>query len=286
VKMFFGEKYGDVVRVVFIDEQFSVEFCGGTHVAQTQDIGLFKIISEGSIASGVRRIEAVTGRGIQRYIQEQLDSATKLHGQMEHLVEETERLERRFKLHDPSYTESPRESIRVPSLQKGATASETLRRIALSQEEIGAAMERLARTSATLQKELRRRNVLEASAGIDELVSSATSLNGSKLVSSRIAASSMDELKSMGDSLRAKLGSGVGVLASVIDQKVALVCVVTDDLIKARNLQAGKIVGEMARCVGGGGGGKPHLATAGGKEVDKLDEALKKASSIVRSMLH
>jgi alanyl-tRNA synthetase len=95
----------------------------------------------------------------------------------------------------------------------------------------------------------------------------------------------MDTLKSIGDTLRSKIGSGVGLLASIIDDKVALVCVVSDDLIKTKNIQAGKIVGAVAKIVGGGGGGKPHLATAGGKDVAKLDEALKGVAAVVEGMM-
>jgi alanyl-tRNA synthetase len=95
----------------------------------------------------------------------------------------------------------------------------------------------------------------------------------------------MDELKGLGDALRTQLGSGVGLLASVIEEKVALVCVVTDDLLKKTPLQAGKIVGAIARKVGGGGGGRPHLATAGGKDVAKLEEALKDVEAVVTAML-
>jgi alanyl-tRNA synthetase len=95
----------------------------------------------------------------------------------------------------------------------------------------------------------------------------------------------MDTLKSIGDTLRSKIGSGVGLLGSIIDDKVALVCVVSDDLIKTKNIQAGKIVGAVAKIVGGGGGGKPHLATAGGKDVAKLDEALKGVAAVVEGMM-
>jgi len=95
----------------------------------------------------------------------------------------------------------------------------------------------------------------------------------------------MDELKSIADSLRTRIGSGVGVLGAVVDEKVAIVCVVTDDVIKEKRLEAGKIVGVVAKIVGGGGGGRPHLATAGGKDVKKLDEALKSASAIVKSLM-
>jgi alanyl-tRNA synthetase len=116
-------------------------------------------------------------------------------------------------------------------------------------------------------------------------VEHAVSLNGFKVVSSRIEAATMDDLKSIGDSLRTRLGSGVGVLACVIEDKATLVCVVTDDLITSRNLQAGKIVGELARQVGGGGGGKAHLATAGGKDVARLDEALSNTTSVITAML-
>ena len=101
----------------------------------------------------------------------------------------------------------------------------------------------------------------------------------------KVKADSMDELKSLGDSVRSKLGTGVGIIASVIEGKVALVCVVTDNLIKEKNLQAGKIVGALAKEVGGGGGGRPHLATAGGKDVDKLGRAIASAPAIVRSFL-
>jgi alanyl-tRNA synthetase len=92
-------------------------------------------------------------------------------------------------------------------------------------------------------------------------------------------------LKSLGDSLRAKLSSGVGLLASIIEDKVQLVCVVTDDLVAAKKISAGKVVGEIAKLVGGGGGGRPHMATAGGKDIAKLDEALAQIKLIIKSHL-
>ncbi|MBI3189097.1 MAG: alanine--tRNA ligase, partial [Ignavibacteriales bacterium] len=122
----------------------------------------------------------------------------------------------------------------------------------------------------------------DASSSIDDLVKDAKEVNGFKVVAAKIEVSNADELKNIGDTLRSKLGSGVGVLASVIDDKVSLVCVVTDDLIKEKKLQAGKIVGDIAKKLGGGGGGRPHLATAGGKDVEKLDEVLKSVFDIVQ----
>ncbi|MCB0750755.1 MAG: alanine--tRNA ligase, partial [Ignavibacteriae bacterium] len=94
----------------------------------------------------------------------------------------------------------------------------------------------------------------------------------------------MDELKSMGDDLREKIKSGVGVLISEVDGKVGIVCVVTDDVIKTKKMQAGKIVGQLAKQVGGGGGGRPHLATAGGKDVQKIDDTLKSVEEIIKSI--
>jgi len=283
VMMFFGDKYGDTVRVVFIDENFSVEFCGGTHVKNTKDIGLFKIVSESSIASGVRRIEAVTGEGIKRYIDEQLKKVKLLDAHLEQLIEESDKLEREMsKYREPAFVHARPSLGRIHLSPHHDEAIRQLEQELVAREQ---AVEVMAKRTQDLKKDISKHKVKEASHGIDGLVDGASSVNGFKVVSSKVEASTMDELKSMGDALRSKLGSGVGVLASVIEEKVAFVCVVTDDLIKTRNLQAGKIVGEMAKQVGGGGGGRPHLATAGGKDVAKLDEALRRTSDIVQEML-
>jgi alanyl-tRNA synthetase len=283
VKMFFGEKYGETVRVVFIDEKFSVEFCGGTHVKNTKDIGLFKIISESSIASGVRRIEAVTGEGVQRYIDAQLAKAKTLDDQLAKFIEETKAL--RLELNKYA---AKSESVVRPSLGAITIPPNQSEAIQLLEQEIAKreeALEQASKQTLDLKKELSKYKVKEVASGIETLVERAASVNGFKVVSSKVAAATMDELKSIGDTLRSKLGSGVGVLASIIDEKVAFVCVVTDDLIKTKNLQAGRIVGEMAKQVGGGGGGRPHLATAGGKDVAKLDAALEQTTAIVQSFL-
>ncbi len=224
--MFFGDKYGDKVNVVQFGD-FTMEFCGGTHVKNSSEIGLFKIISESSIASGVRRIEAVTGEGVEKYIHTQLE----LVKQSEHRVEELLDIKKKL------------------------------------EKEIS---------------ELRTKEKLEQ---LDHIISIHSEEKGVFIHKGRVHADSMDELKSFGDELRKKIKSGVGVLIAQVEDKVGIVAIVSDDLIKQKNLSAGKIVGELAKLVGGGGGGRPHLATAGGKDVSKIPAALSKVESVVSSFL-
>ena len=219
--MFFGDKYGDKVNVVQFGD-YTLEFCGGTHVHNSSQIGLLKIISESSIASGVRRIEAVTGEGVEKYISE-LQSKLEIEEQkINQLIDEKKKLEKE-----------------IASLQL--------------KEKLG---------------------------GIDSIISSANEVNGIKIFKGKVEASNMDELKSMGDELREKMKSGVGLLISEIENKVGIVAVVSDDLIKEKKILAGNIVKQIAQIVGGSGGGRPHLATAGGKDVTKIDEALSSIEKI------
>jgi alanyl-tRNA synthetase len=284
VKMFFGDKYGDRVRIVEIDPKFSVELCGGTHVKNTKDIGLFKIISESSIASGIRRIEAVTGQGLNQYIQKQIQKIGELDEHLAKLVEEKEILEKElgsFK----KIEKSPTQSLGIVSLQSDQVTEKDIANVENALRQREETIVHVSKSTNDLKKELSKYRVKEAASSIDTLVSNGVALNGFKVVSAKIAVADAEELKSIGDTLRSKLSSGVGVLGAVVDEKVSLVCVVTDDLIKEKKLQAGKIVGEIAKRVGGGGGGRPHLATAGGKDISKLDEALNQTLSIIQSML-
>lgn len=283
IKMFFGDKYDERVRIVEIDSQFSVELCGGTHVKNTREIGPFKIISESSIASGIRRIEAVTGEGLQRYIEKRLKKIGELDEHLAKLIEEKELVEKELNKYT-KVEKSPRPLLEKILLPR-TTNRQSFKIVESAEKEREKTIEEITKHTTHLKREVSKRRIQEAVSSIDRLVSSASALNGFKIISARIDAQTMDELKSIGDSLRSKLGSGVGILASVVDNKVVLVCVVTDDLIKNKNLQAGKIVGEIAKNVGGSGGGRPHLATAGGKDVAKLDETLKKAPEIIQSML-
>jgi alanyl-tRNA synthetase len=144
----------------------------------------------------------------------------------------------------------------------------------------------LGKETIDLRKEISRTRMREESSSLASLARGGVEVDGITVATAKVAAASLDELKTLGDALRAQLRRGVGVLAAVIDEKISLVCVVTDDVIKEKGLQAGKIVGALAREVGGGGGGKPHLATAGGKDVARLEEALRGVPEIVRSMLN
>lgn len=225
--MFFGDKYGDKVNVVQFGN-YTKEFCGGTHVKNSSEIGLFKIINESSISSGIRRIEALTGKGVEDFI----------------LLQEKEILERENKINE--LTEEKRK----------------------------------------LEKTLNELQLKTKMGGLEDLINSSKNEKlGFTLVKGKIDVESMDDLKALGDELRNKIKSGIGVIFSNLGDKVGIVCVISDDLIKDKKLSAGKIVGDAAKLVGGGGGGRPHLATAGGKEIEKIDEALSAIDNIIEKYL-
>ena len=295
--MFFGDKYGDRVNVVEFGP-FSREFCGGTHVGSTHEIGYFKVRSEGSIASGVRRIEAVTAdhahellklqdRNTQEridYAFEQLQQVTAMQGELLRF-DETQGKEFSGPLATFATTlESHRKTAELPApvqTDLHHRFGEQARR-ALAVEEC---ILHLLDVRKSIEKGLGRFRLQSLSSGLDALIAQAITLDGIKLVAARVEASSMNELKALGDDLRLKLKSGVGLLASVVEEKVALVCVVTDDLVAGKRIEAGKVVGAVAKLLGGGGGGKAHLATAGGKDIAKLGEALQSTPAIVKSLL-
>jgi len=299
VKMFFGDKYGDRVRIVEIDPKFSVELCGGTHVLSTKDIGFFKFRSEGSIASGIRRIEAVTGDFALELLKLQEKNASDRIDYARGMLERIEGL--LLEIRGTSTTAIPSDADLLPkfaqtleelksTFDRPARVSTELRSSFERQDVIAREVEtlifKMAEMVKSLEKQVGRQRVKTLSSDIEGLVAHAVSIDEFRLVATKVQAASVDELKSLGDSLRAKLGSGVGLIASVIDDKVSLVCVVTDDLVAKKKIEAGKVVGAVAKLVGGGGGGRAHMATAGGRDVARLDEAISRTKSIVESLLH
>jgi len=230
----FGEKYGDRVRVVRIGD-FSTELCGGTHLDATGQIGLFKVTDEGAVASGVRRIEAVTGEHALAHV-----------GREEAALRESAGL------------------LKIPPL-------ELPRRLAALLDD----QKRLEKQLAQLESKLAR-----SQAG--DLVAAAREVAGVPVLAARLDGLDPDGLRSVMDTLRDRLPSGVIVLGSAVDGKVSLVAAVSKDLTK--RFPAGRLVQEVAKMVGGGGGGRPDLAQAGGKDASKLDEALATVAAWVERM--
>jgi alanyl-tRNA synthetase len=236
----FSEKYGDDVRVIKIgweDEEFSKELCGGTHVERTGQIGLFHVISEESVGAGVRRIEAVTGRGAQRFTQERL-----------RLLDQTAAI------------------LRVPADQLDRAVRGLYADLQAAQKEIG-----------RLRADLARQQT-------DRLAANALRVAGVAVIAAQVEGADVQTLRDMSDWLRNKLGSAVVVLATVVDDKPQFIAAVTDDLLK-RGAHAGDLVKAVARVVGGGGGGKPSLAQAGGRDLTKLAEALAIVPELVKKQL-
>ena len=236
----FGEKYGDKVRVIRIGD-FSTELCGGTHTAATGEIGLIKILKEGSVSSGVRRVEAVTGEGSLRHFR-------KDH-QLENVV---------ASLAGHSDGTNPADTLKSELDRKDAE------------------IKRLAR-------ELDQVRMKSASSSVASVTEKIKDVKGVKVLAHRVDNLERAQMRTLIDQLRDKVGSGVVVLGSANDGKVALIAGVTKDL--TQRIQAGKVIGQVAQKVGGKGGGRPDMAEAGGDKPEALDAALSEVYKVVESML-
>jgi alanyl-tRNA synthetase len=284
LKMYFGEKYGEKVRVVEV-KNFTAELCGGTHVQNTGDIGFFKIISESGIASGIRRIEAVTGEGALQYAMDQIRLIEELDRQLHGLLKKEEEMEKQLGRGDAAGLQK---EINMPvfNVSIGKLSSAVMDEIEAAVQKREEAIEKISKSLNELRKAISVGRVEEAAGELELVLSNAVMIGNIKVASGRVDVTSSEELKKVGDSLREMLGSGVGILGAVIENKVGLVCVVTDDLLKDKKLHAGNIVGEVAKRLGGGGGGRPHLATAGGKDISRLNGVLNEVPAIIEGMIN
>jgi alanyl-tRNA synthetase len=236
----FGEKYGDKVRVIKIGD-FSTELCGGTHTGATGEIGLIKILKEGSVSSGVRRVEAITGEGSLAHFR-------KDH-QLEHIV---------GAIAGHSEAQAPADALKLEFEKKDAEIKR-------------------------LQRELDQMRMKSASSSVAGVNEKIQDVKGVKVLAHRVDNLERSQMRTLIDQLRDKVGSGVVVLGSASDGKVALIAGVTKDLTS--RIQAGKLVGTIAPKVGGKGGGRPDMAEAGGDKPEALDSALAEVYTVVGSML-
>lgn len=231
----FGEKYGNEVRVVKMGD-FSLELCGGTHLNNTSEIGMFKIVSETGVAAGVRRIEAITGRSVFEML-----------NQYETKVD------------------AVANTLKVPV------------------SEIEVKVDQLFTDYKKLQKEVDELKKKMASGSIDELIAKKQNINGFNVISARLDGTDIDVLKDLGDRLKDRNTNAVIVLGSVIEDKVVFLVMVGQDAIE-KGAHAGNLIKEVAKIAGGGGGGKPNMAQAGGKDPSKIDEALKETFKLVEKI--
>ena len=232
----FGEKYGDIVRVVSMGD-FSIEFCGGTHVSNTGVITAFKIISETGVAAGVRRIEALTAKGLMNYYSELEE---KLHRAAKLLKASPDKLE------------------------------EKITHVLAENKELRAEVESL---KSKLAKD-----------AMGDVTDQITEVKGLSLLAARIEGVDMNGLRELGDQMKEKLGEGVIVLASAVDGKVSLMAMATEGAVK-QGAHAGNLIKGIASLVGGGGGGRPNMAQAGGKNPAGIDDAIGKVKEVLEAQL-
>jgi alanyl-tRNA synthetase len=231
----FGEKYGAFVRVVKAGD-FSMEFCGGTHIHNTASIGLFKIVSEVGVAAGVRRIEAVTGNGALKYVEN-----------LEDTIKET-----------------------------AAVLKTPLKDITRRAESIIMELKEK-------EKEIDNMKAKMAEGALDDILNSVKDIKGIKVVTANLELD-VDALRNLGDKLRDKLGKSVIVLSSLKDEKITFISMASKDAVSA-GAHAGNIVREVAKIAGGSGGGRPDMAQAGGKNKEKVSEALASVEKILENMI-
>ncbi|MEY3601315.1 MAG: hypothetical protein RL169_559, partial [Armatimonadota bacterium] len=235
--MLFGEKYGDVVRVVSVGGEYSREFCGGTHVANTSEIGMIKIVGESSSAAGVRRIEAITSDNAMDYIDKTISDAEHAAGLL---------------------------NVKIDGL--------------------AGAIQRLLDDRQQLMSELKAIKQQQAGSHADGLLSSAVDVNGTKVIVQAVDASDAAALASLVDELIGRTDNGIVMLVAPIGDKVNIVVKATKTAVAA-GIHCGNLAKQAAQIMGGGGGGRPDFASAGGKNASSIQDALTAVSEAISSAL-
>ena len=253
----FGEKYGDRVRVIKVGD-FSTELCGGTHTRATGEIGLIKILKEGSVSSGVRRVEAVTGEGSLKHFRQDHELEAVVARFAAPALAQKARKDGAAGREDESYEITPAEALKLELDKKEAE----IKRLARELDQ--ARMKSLPSAVASAEEKIRE-------------------VRGVKVLAHRVDNLERPQMRTLVDQLRDKLGSGVVVLGSASNGNVSLIVGVTKDL--TGRIQAGKVIAPVAQKVGGKGGGRPDLAEAGGKDPGALDAALGEAYGVVETLL-
>lgn len=230
----FGEKYGDVVRVVTFDPSYSVELCGGTHVRASGQIGLFKITSESAIAAGIRRIEAICGERSEQFVNQQQELVSDLKNVLK----------------------NPKDVVK--------------------------SVQQLLDEKHALEKQLESLVKEKAKMIRGELAKKATQLNGMNFIAEKIELNSADAIKELAYALREQIDSLFLVIGAEVNGKASLTLMLSDNLVKEKNMDAGKIIRELAKEIQGGGGGQPFYATSGGTNPAGIEKALAKAKEFVK----
>jgi alanyl-tRNA synthetase len=228
----FGEKYGDVVRVVIMDEKYSIELCGGTHVGATGELGLFKITAESAVAAGVRRVEAVCGEQALQFVNEKIS-----------------------------------ELANVKEAFKGS-------------KDIAKSIEQLQDENASLKKEIEKYQNEKVEIVKQQLRTKVTNRNNVNLLIEKIDGVNGDGLKKIQFDLKNEFDDLFFVAVSVINEKPMVSIIISENLVKAKNLHAGNLVKELAKAIKGGGGGQPFYATAGGTDITGIDTVLRQAEEL------
>ncbi len=257
----FGEKYGEFVRVITFDPKYSMELCGGTHVKSTEQIGKFKIISESSVAAGVRRVEAITGVLVDEYYKQQEEKGKAAEHALKEKIEL--RKEELKKLLGQLEKLNPDGQAKGEARQL-LTGQKTLE---LADEELQGAIEKVTKEIAHSVK--------------NDLLKKVKEINGIHFLAEKIDISNADSIKGISFELKKEVNNLFCLLGAEVGGKPHLSLIISDNLVKEKNYDASKIIRELAKEIQGGGGGQPFYATAGGKNAAGIDAALEKGKKLV-----